>query len=364
MFKKSKFSINPFHLLCIFSLFLLYSKVNAAEKKPIIYRVGVAGSAPFVDDTNKKQGISVQLWKELAFRAEIQYKTINFNDVSNGLIALENGDIDILVGPISITAKRSELVKFTQPYFQSSLSILSRTDEPSVWERIKPLFSKKFFIAVCLFVLILSIVGTLLWLAERKKNTAQFPAEPMKGIGNGMWCAIVTMSTTGYGDIAPLTLAGRVVSGVWMVISIIFATTMVAGIASTLTLTGLGSSVVSTAEQLNNTKVAVVANSPAEDFAREFRAKITEVQSLNGAYTLLKNRKVDAIVYDRPQLLYFLKQHNDKSISVSIAEYLRQGYGFALPLNTDIQHDLNVQLLYLQESGQTDLIVREWLGEQ
>jgi len=362
--KINLFQFNLIFLLSTLSFLFLSNTASAVEKKSKTFNVGVAGSAPFVDNINKNQGISVQLWKELAFQTGIAYKTTNFSDVSSGIEALENGTIDVLVGPISITAERSEQVKFTQPYFQSSLSILSRTDEPSFWERILPFFSKKFFIAVCVFVLILSIVGTLLWLAERKRNSEQFPPQPAKGIANGMWCAIVTMSTTGYGDIAPLTLMGRIISGTWMVISIVFATTMVAGIASTLTLTGMDVSVISTAEQLSNAKVAVVANSPSEDFAREYGAKITEVQSLNEAYNQLKNKKVDAVIYDRPQLLYFLQQRNDKSIAVSVAEYLRQGYGFALPLNTEIQHELNVQLLYMQESGQSDRIIHEWLGNR
>jgi polar amino acid transport system substrate-binding protein len=84
--------------------------------------------------------------------------------------------------------------RFTQPYFLSSLSILSR-DPPSPWECISPFFSKRFFGAVCIFLLILGGVGTLLWLPERERNTEQFPHEPAKGIANGMWCAIVTMST-------------------------------------------------------------------------------------------------------------------------------------------------------------------------
>lgn len=358
------FQFNLIFLLSILSLLLVSNTVSATEKKTKLYTVGVAGSAPFVDNINKNQGISVQLWKTIAFQMDIDFKTINFDDITKGLEALKNGEIDILVGPISITAERSEIAKFSQPYFQSSLSILSRTDEPNFWERIQPFFSQKFFIAICIFVLILSIVGTLLWLAERQKNPKQFPHQPAKGIANGMWCAISTMSTTGYGDIAPSTLWGRIISGTWMVVSIIFATTMVAGIASTLTLTGMGVSVISSAEQLNNAKVAVVTNSPAENFAREYGAKIVEISSLKKGYDLLKNKKVDAVIYDRPQLLYFLQQRHDKSVSVSIAEYLRQGYGFALPLNTEIQHNLNVQLLYMQESGQTDRIINEWLGNR
>ncbi len=82
-------------------------------------------------------------------------------------------------------------------------------------------------------------VGTLLWLAERRDNPEQFPATPVRGIGNGVWLALVTMTTVGYGDRVPITTAGRVMAGVWMVIALISASSLTAGIATALTLSQL-----------------------------------------------------------------------------------------------------------------------------
>ncbi|MEO8824041.1 MAG: transporter substrate-binding domain-containing protein [Ginsengibacter sp.] len=55
------------------------------------------------------------------------------------------------------------------------------------------------------------------------------------------------------------------------------------------------------------------------------------VDKLQTAYQKLKDKEVAAIVYDRPQLLYFLKQHPDIEMQVGMEEYFKQGYGFALP---------------------------------
>lgn len=339
-----------------------HNRAEESREKTLV--VGVAGSPPFVVDTINKEGISLEIWQALASAEKWNYRMVGFEDVPQALHALEAGNLDVVVGPISITSDRARMVKFTQPYFQSSLSILSRTDEPNIWERIAPFFTMKFFYAVLVFICILGIVGTLLWLAERKRNTEQFPYSPAKGIANGMWCAIVTMSTTGYGDKAPLTFWGRVLAGSWMVISIIFATTMVAGIASTLTLTGMGHSVIKAADELSGKKIAVVGGSPAADFVREYGGKLVEVNSLSDGYKLLKDRQADAMVYDRPQLLYFLKQNHDDNMSVSTAQYDQQGYGFALPMDTKILHQMNVSLLELEESGQVDRIAEAWLGEK
>ena len=120
--------------------------------------------------------------------------------------------------------------------------------------------------AIGVFLLILSIVGTLLWLAERKESPEQFPKGPLQGIGTGMWLAIVTMTTTGYGDKAPITLLGRIITGTWMVISIIFATSMVAGLASILTLSSLDSTTISSIEELSGRKLQLSMGQPLKNF--------------------------------------------------------------------------------------------------
>lgn len=338
--------------------------VNKSNQNSTVLRVGFAGSEPFVIQKDKDwTGISVEIWDAIVSEKNWEYAPLAYPSVSEAIEALVAGKIDAVVGPSSITSERAEIVQFTQPYFQSSLSILSRVDDPSIWDRIAPFFSMKLLYGVFIFLFILACVGTLLWLAERKTNPEQFSEKPARGIGTGMWCAIVTMSTTGYGDIAPISLMGRIVAGTWMVISIIFATTMVAGIASTLTLSGMGSSTVSTAKELKNKSVAVLAGSPGIEFVNEHGGKQITIGSLKEGYALLKEKRVDAVVFDRPQLLYFLEQHPDANMVVSISQYLQQGYGFVFPLNSENVHEINIQLLRLKEENKLKKIVSNWLGE-
>lgn len=356
------------YFILVVAALLLSFHVQAQENEktvvPDMLRVGIAGTPPFVTDTAGDEGISVELWQMLALQEGWKYESDYFEDVPHALQALQEGKVDVVVGPVSITSERAKLMRFSQPYYQSSLSILSRSDEPSFWERLMPFFSEKFFIALIIFILILMGVGTLLWLAERERNADQFPPDPASGIANGMWCAIVTMSTTGYGDRSPVTFWGRIIASSWMVISLIFATTMVAGIASTLTIRGMSTTVISTANELNGKNVAVVTGSPADQFVKRYGAHPVAIESLQQGYDMLKNKQADAVVYDRPQLLYFLKQHHDKSVAVSVAEYDRQGYGFAMPLQTTLLHAINVGLLQMNESGRVGRIVSEWLGEK
>jgi len=360
-----KITLRLIALLIWVGLIVFNSSLSAQTAPPSItvpIRVGIAGNEPFVFKSNSfSKGIAVEIWDDLATKESWNYTSKNFESVENALDALNNGDLDVVVGPISITSKRLENIRFSQPFYNSSLAIISREDHLSIWQKMKPLFSIKLLLAVGVFLIILALVGALLWVAERKKSPDQFSQKPINGIGTGMWLAIVTMSTTGYGDKAPITLWGRIIAGSWMIISIIFATSMVAGIASTLTLSSLGTSTVSNIEQLSGRKVATLTASPSVNFLTSHKVKITSTNTLNEAMERLNNEDVDAVVYDRPQLLYYLKNHKDDGLYLAKAEYFKQGYGFAFPMNSNLTYDTNRALLELAEAQQISKIVDYYL---
>lgn len=352
-------------LLLIILISCTFSMQGQAQEtdtiKPTL-RIGVAGSEPFVFNENDK-GIAIEIWDKIAEKQSWEFEYIPHNSVEEALNALDKKDLDLVVGPISITSNRVKNMRFSQPFYNSSISIISRTGNQSFWQKIKPLFSIKLLMAVGIFLIILAIVGTFLWLAERKESPEQFPHDPVKGIGTGMWLAIVTMSTTGYGDKAPITLAGRIIAGSWMIISIIFATSMVAGIASTLTLTSIGSTTITNLEQLSGRKVVAISGSPSAHFLTKSKIKSIGASSLNEAMEKLENEEVEAVVYDRPQLLYYLKnnQSDNEILNISKAEYYKQGYGFAFPLDSHLVYNVNRSLLELAENQEIEGIIHDYI---
>ncbi|MFK8046204.1 MAG: transporter substrate-binding domain-containing protein [Crocinitomicaceae bacterium] len=333
---------------------------NISENDTLI--VGVSGGEPFVFNRYKK-GIVVEIWDEIANENNWQYKYVPFKKITDAIDSFENGKIDLLVGPVSITSSRVDKIFFSQPFYNSSIAIVSINKDLTLWQKISPFFSFQLLMAVCVFLIILAIVGAMLWLAERKASPEQFPNSPVAGIGSGMWLAIVTMSTTGYGDKAPITLMGRTIAGVWMIISLISATSMVAGIASTLTLSSLGKTTITHIEQLSDKKAVTIIDSPAEEFLSQSHIKTISVQSIEEAFHKLKNNEVNAIVYDRPQLLHYLKHNNNQDLYISETEYFKQGYGFAFLQNSILVNDVNKSLLELSESGEKERIINFYLKQ-
>lgn len=345
-------------------LFLTSSALLAQSEVPSTdtLLVGVAGSQPFVfSNSVENKGIAVDIWEDLAAKRNWSYSYQYFDKVDLALSELVKGNVDLVVGPISITSSRLENMRFSQPFYNSSLSIISRSDQLTLWQKVKPFFSFKLLIAIGIFLFILSLVGSLLWLAERKSSPDQFPKDPINGIGNGMWLAVVTMSTVGYGDKAPVTLAGRVITGTWIIVSIIFATSMVAGIASTLTLNSLGDSTILNIEQLANQRATTLTGSPSATFLKENKAKVVDSNSLEEAVEKLESEEVEAVVYDRPQLLYYIKQNQSEHLHLAKAEYFKQGYGFAFQINSTLVYDVNRALLELSEDQETERIINSYL---
>ncbi len=56
--------------------------------------------------------------------------------------------------------------------------------------------------------------------------------EEQASIFDGMWWALVTITTVGYGDFFPLTTAGRIVGALLMVVGIGFVATLTASVAA------------------------------------------------------------------------------------------------------------------------------------
>ncbi len=352
-------------LLCPISTRADGADAGAAKEAPASLRVAVAGSAPFVIDRGGEPvGLAIDVWRAVGASLAPRWTYARYDSVDDAIAALEADQADLVVGPVSITAKRARRVAFTQPFHQSTLSLLAPA-AVSYWDRMRPFMSKTFLVGVSFLLVVLGAVGVLLWLCERKQNSAQFPADPARGIGNGIWLALVTMTTVGYGDRAPLSMAGRFVAGVWMVLAMITASSLTASIATALTLSQIETPSVTRVRDLADLRVAAPKGSPAATFVKEFGGRLVAVSSLADAVLALQQEKVSAVVWDRPVLAYYLNQHPEQEISLSDKEYDPLGYGFAMQKHaSDDVARLNVALLELAERDGLDRIKARWLGSE
>jgi Ion channel len=83
-----------------------------------------------------------------------------------------------------------------------------------------------------------------------------------RGIGSALWWSAVTMTTVGYGDLAPRSPAGRLVAIAWMFVSLLLVSWFTASMASILTAerldAGTGGLVVRGPDDLRHLHVGVI----------------------------------------------------------------------------------------------------------
>ncbi|XP_020602243.1 uncharacterized protein LOC110041304 [Orbicella faveolata] len=84
-----------------------------------------------------------------------------------------------------------------------------------------------------------TISGIIIWFLDHRANSGNFPQSFWRGTLEGLWWAIVTMTTVGYGDKTPKSFLGRVYASLWMFTGMLLTTSFTAQIASVITADGL-----------------------------------------------------------------------------------------------------------------------------
>ena len=329
-------------------------------------KVGFSGSAPFVIKSGDHiSGISLEIWRRVAEDNNLSYDLIPQATPKAGIEAVDEGSIDVLVGPISITSRRLAIagIDFTQPYFLSKEGILLPLKAPSLFSRIQVFFGWAVISSVLVLISVLLVVGSLIWLAERRTNSEQFPRDWLPGISSGMWFALVTLTTVGYGDKAPITRTGRGITGAWMVISLIAVSSLTASLASafTLFLSGATEAAIDSPQQLSGRRVAVVEGTDGMELAENREMRVVPAPSLDSAVQLVLDRKADALIFDRHSLRYHLKQNPDLAVRIAPFTLADETYGFVLGPNSKLRTRMGVSILKLQQSGEAEAITNKFL---
>lgn len=341
-------------------LFLLTQSTAATAQS---LKVAIKSSPPFSIQTAQGnwQGISVELWDDIAKQLNLEYEWVVIEDIQAQFNQLQQGQIDVAVGALTMTADREHLIDFSHTFYSTGLGIAAQKKQNSIVAILQQLMSWQFLRAVGVLLSVLLAVGLLIWLLEHKKNAAQFGGGVRQGIGSGLWWSAVTMTTVGYGDKAPITFFGRSLATVWMFVSIVTISGFTAAIASAFTMNQLNG-LVAGEQDLPYIRVATVKNSTADAYLRDAGIIRRSVDNAVEGLTALANNQFDALVYDAPLLEYQILQNQFDQLQVLPKTFFRQNYAFALRPNFAHREAINRALLTFVQQDEWDYLLKKYLG--
>jgi len=328
-------------------------------------KIGVVVAPPFLekDAAGHLSGIALDLWRDVARDMGVRWKVVEY-ELEPLLDAVRDGAVDVGVSALSITPERENLMDFSQPFYYSGLGIAVPAKEPGgIVSRIfDAIFSKRVLLYIGSLLGLLLLVGTVVWFMERRRNPRNF-RPGARGIGDGLWWSAVTMTSVGYGDTTPKTLAGRAVALVWMFASVALLASFTAGITSSLTLESMGGAAIEP-EDLNKVRTGVVRGTSAEEELVASHTGIYRYDTVeNGLQALLKG-DLDAFVHDQPILQYYQHQEYTGRLRVLPVFFDPQLYGFAFPRGSALRKIVNVAMLRrLEDSQYRDRLFGPYLGK-
>jgi polar amino acid transport system substrate-binding protein len=134
-------------------------------------------------------------------------------------------------------------------------------------------------------LILIFLAGHVVWLAERSTDRQEttFSRTYIPGVFEGMYWALVTASTIGYGDKVPHRWSGRLVAAIVIIISLPLFGFFIAQLSSDLTMHQLRSTIHGP-EDLPGKRMAVVQGSTSAEYAGQLGAFVSAYDQVDGCY--------------------------------------------------------------------------------
>jgi polar amino acid transport system substrate-binding protein len=336
-------------------IFLFYPAASYSQNEsttPRILQVGVIAASPLYMKTPDGlwEGFSAELWQAVAQHLNVPFEFREFSNLEHLVDALVKKEIDVFPS-LPVGERLESTVDFSQSYLKSGLSIaVPAEDIESRWVHVfESFFSKNVLKAIGLLVLLSMIAGIIVWVFERRKNSEMFGDGTAGGIGHGIWWAMVTMTTVGYGDKAPKTAGGRIVALIWMIFSIVYIATFTANITTALTIKEL-SGKVRGINDLYNARVGSLSGSEGFDFLAKQGITVIPFEGIKEGVAAVAGRTIDAFVLNEQVLKYLAKREFPGRVQVLPETYDEYFVSMALPQNSSLRKPINKALLQLMKS--------------
>jgi ABC-type amino acid transport substrate-binding protein len=328
---------------------------GAEQRETDALRIAVYDVPPYgyVDTDGSISGISVDLWRRVAEQMERQFKFVPVSDMESVLRGLEQGHFDAAIGAITITPDREERVDFSYPTHRSGVAIALRKETGLLFVLMSygaAISELSFLILGILAMLVL--IGVAMWIVERPvRSGVQGSESSVVTLRDGLYWAVVTMTTVGYGDKTPKTTVGRFVAILWMLGSLVLVSLLSTSLVSRLTAERVETRNPSSID-LSRQRLAAVAYSSGAEYLDELHLQYMKCKDLPEALDSLAKGQSNAVVNSVGALQYFISMRYAKILEMPQGILAPAYMAFALPAHSPLKRPIDRALIKITSGAE------------
>ena len=357
-------------IVVLWIVMLLSVNALASDEKAVSQKllVGAMVAPPFVMKTadGRWEGFSIELLQLIAQDLGTEYEMVEYNSFAQILEEVEKGKLDVFTA-LAVTAQRETIVDFSHPFLISGAAIAVPVliSRPGLFHFTGPFVDRfaslDFLLVIVILVLIALAAGAVVWFFESRSSSSMFTAKTVKGLWQGLWWAMVTMTTVGYGDKVPRTAGGRIVALIWMFSSIFLVASFTAAITASLTVGEL-SGKIHGFKDLYHARVGTVADSEPFNFLHQRGIAMRTFKNEQDGLQAVVDGKIDAFVYDEIVLKYHSKADFPGRIQVLPEIFDPYYLSFTMPQGSELRETLNRALMRVLDSDDYPRIKERYIG--
>ena len=340
-------------------------------------RIGIIPSSPFADVEHTKGEFGNNATNVTGYvpdLIELLRGKMNFipnitmlpkSSYTKYVHAVANGEYDMVIGDLTVTAKRREIISFSTSIFDDSLSIVIRKPtsiDLDLFSYLKP-FSGGLWMIILVATVYASVVICLL---ERRENVALRDRSIMSTAGMSVWYSIGTIM--GYGaDFQATTVSGRLLTVALYILSLVLVATYTANLASNLTL-ARPKYIINGIDDIKKGKlpynrIGVLENTAIEQFylreVSQGRQNFYSARSRQDILDSLLNKRIDAALLDTA-IAEYITNEIYCNLTLVGGPLNDDMFGIGIPKNWPYEQDLDMNILSLREGGQLDHLKSKW----
>ena len=188
-----------------------------------------------------------------------------------------------------------------------------------------------------------------------------FGGGTLRGVGHGIWWAIVTLTTVGYGDKTPKTLGGRMVALIWMFCSVILIASFTAAITASFTVVELKGKVRGLSD-LPGVRVGSLTQSQSLDFLAKRGIAVLPYENVQGGLQAIVDKKIDAFVFNEAVLKDLVRTEFPGRVHVLAGTFDHYYVSMAMTPGSPLREPLNRALLEITAKDDWLKLVELYIG--